>query len=66
MMTSSQKPKNHISIFDPCQMYKKTAKFGGVWANTSEDRGVGKFTHSPPQPTYMPDAPQDRVNDVLG
>ena len=22
---------------------------------------MGKFTH-PPQPTYMPDAPQDRVN----
>ena len=48
MMTSSQKPKNDISIFDPCQMYKKTAKFGGVWANTSEDRSEGEFTHSPP------------------
>ena len=32
-------------------------KFGQI---LQEITGVGKFTH-PPQPTYMPDAPQDRV-----
>ena len=43
-------------------MHNIAAKFGGVWTNTSEVEWVGKFTQTTkPQPTYMPDASQDKV-----
>ena len=54
LMTSSakyddviKKFKTSYIFFDPCLMYNKTAKFDGVWAKTSGDNRVGKFTHSP-------------------
>ena len=47
MMTSSKKPETSYIFFDPCLMCNKTAKFDGVWAKTSGDNRVGKFTHSP-------------------
>ena len=35
------KIKMSCIFFDPRQMYYKTAKFGGVWANTSGDNRGG-------------------------